>query len=56
VRSALLARHLGEALFQVDDLDVPRFFGRQSLLAFVDLMSENLGKTITPTSRSSAAS
>jgi hypothetical protein len=38
---------LGEALLQVDDLHGTRFFGRQSLLTLVDLMSEDLGKAVT---------
>jgi len=45
--AALLARHLGEALLQVDDLDAGRFFGWQSLLTLVDLRSQGLTKVVT---------
>ena len=45
--AALFARRqLGEPLREVDDLDAGRFFDWQSLIALVDLMSEDLGKAI----------
>jgi hypothetical protein len=34
-------------LFEVDDLGVGRLFRRQLLLALVDLVSEDLGESVT---------